>query len=84
MTIRATFSLPEKVYADLDYLSKRMKISRSALLSQLTSGPLSDLRSMVESVPENPTQGDVRRFRGTSKTLIADRISEFNQQQGGS
>ena len=67
-------SIPEGIVDDLDYISGRMSVTRSALLSNMLSSAASDLRRLLEGVPENPTPEDVLRCRGASAKLIDDRI----------
>lgn len=77
MTCRKiTISIPEDMVLDLDYISKRIKVSRSALLTQITQDPLHTLRELVSSVPENPTTEDIIRAKGRSIEIIGDRIDQ--------
>ena len=72
---KITFSLPEKLVEDLDYISKRIKVTRSALLSQLVEEPVGTLRELVASVPENPTEEDIIRAKGRSLSVIEERVN---------
>ena len=72
---RLTFTLPPDVVSDLDYISKRVSISRSSLLGNLIAEPAHDLRTLLESVPDNPTDEDIIRARGASDVLIKERLS---------
>jgi hypothetical protein len=74
---KLSFSLPETLVQDLDYISARIKVSRSALLSNLITEPASDLRGLLEGVPENPTDEDILRARGASTALIEKRLNNF-------
>lgn len=67
-------SIPDKIVTDLDYISGRMKITRSALLSYLLEQPSHDLRGLLEGLPENPSQEDILRSRGASAALINQRM----------
>lgn len=78
MTERLTLSLPDDVAEDLRYLSTRMSISRSALVSRLLADPLSDLRALTMQVPEQPDEETIRRLRGQSETIINQRLAELN------
>lgn len=71
-------SIPEAVVCDLDYISKRMGITRSALLSNLIAEPSKDLRCLMETLPNNPTPEDVLRSRGASVDLISKRLEEYS------
>lgn len=72
-------SLPEHLVGDLDYVSGRMSISRSALISNLLEGPVKDMRSLLEGLPENPTKADIIRSRGASVDLIQERMTSMKR-----
>lgn len=72
---KITLSVPNQLVDDLDYISGRIKISRSALLAQLLEEPLCDLRVLVESVPKNPSPDDIIRAKGRSIALIEERVT---------
>jgi len=80
--VRMSFTLPPQLRADLDYLSSRLGVTKSALVSELLTSPLHDLRSLVESVPDNPTQEDLIRARGTSNELITQRLQSYRKIEG--
>lgn len=80
---RASFSLPPDLIEDLNYLCRRLGITKSALVSQLMAVPLRDLRGMIEQVPENPTEQDALRFRGASRELIQKRIASAQRLAEG-
>lgn len=80
--VRMSFTVPPSLRADLDYLSARLGITKSALLSELVSTPLHDLRTLVESVPDNPSEADLVRARGLSNELITQRIQSFRRIEG--
>lgn len=74
---KITLSLPADMVENLDYVSKRINVSRSALLSQITEEPIKTLRALVSSVPENPTEEDIIRAKGRSISIIGDRIDQI-------
>jgi len=80
--VRMSFTVPPQVRADLDYLSSRLGVTKSALISELLATPLADLRSLVEMVPDNPSQDDLLRARGKSNELITDRLQSFRKLEG--
>jgi hypothetical protein len=80
--VRMSFTVPPETRANLDYLSTRLGVTKSALITELLGVPLADLRSLVEMVPENPTEDDVLRARGASNQLIASRLQSFRQIEG--
>lgn len=71
---KITFSVPPSFVDDLDYLAKRLKITRSAMLTSITSDVIHDLRELVASVPENPNQEELLHAKGRSRDLINSRI----------
>lgn len=81
---RVTISLPAGITEDLDYISSRLGISRSAFLAQLlTEADLGKLRSLLSTLPEAPTEGDARRFRGESRSFVKQRMEQLQSMQGG-
>lgn len=81
---RVSVSMPIQLADDLDYISRRLGVSRSGLVSQmLLAGDISSLRTLLDHIPENPTEGDLKRFRGDSKAYIEDQLSKLQQMQGG-
>lgn len=77
--VKPSFSVPAELLADLDYISRRIGVSRSALLTELLLDTLGNLRFILEDVPENPTEQDVLRFRGRSMGLIESRIVNLKE-----
>lgn len=73
-TARISLTLDAQTKDDIDYLSSRMGVTRSSLVSELLAEPAHDLRLLVESVPLNPTPEDVIRARGVSLELIRSRV----------
>lgn len=74
-------SIPEEIVDDLNYISGRMSITRSALLSNMLSVPAQDLRGLLENLPENPTVDDVLRSRGASAQIIDQRIQSVRDME---
>jgi hypothetical protein len=72
-------SLPPQLVEDLDYLSSRMGVTRSALIASLMAEPTHDLREMVEMIPENPTPADVLRLRGRSESIVNQRVESLRR-----
>lgn len=71
---RLTISLPTEQFNDLAYISQRMGISRSAVLSQMLGEGLAHARRLVACVPEGPDDYTVSRYRGDSKEIIRERL----------
>lgn len=74
---RLTFTVPPQIVDDLAYVSARVGVSRSALVSDLLLDPLHDLRGLLESVPSPAGNDDMLRLRGKSEELIEQRLSDL-------
>lgn len=81
---RVTISLPSDIADDLSYIASRLGISRSAFLAQLlTEANLGKIRALLSTIPDDPSDGDVKRFRGESRQFVEDRMSQLQSMQGG-
>jgi hypothetical protein len=80
--VRVSFTIPPQVRANLDHLSGRLGVSKSALITELLEAPLGDLRELMDLIPENPTPEDVLRARGKSNSLIAHRLRSLRATEG--
>lgn len=80
--VRVSFTVPPSIRDNLDYLSSRMGVTKSSMVSELLSGPLADLRGLMEQIPENPTDTDVIRARGRSNELIIQRLQSLRKIEG--
>lgn len=78
-TRRVTLSLRAELVDDLDYVSRRLNISRSALVSEVLADVLSPSVAMLKTIPEgmDPTEEDVKRFRGASVDLVRQRLENL-------
>ena len=72
-----SLSLPLEVVSDLNYIHRRMGISKSALVSSLLKGGLPSLRQVLESLPPEPDDKDMKRFRGQSAATILSEIQRL-------
>lgn len=76
-TFRCSFTLPRDLAVDIAWVAKRMGVSQSAMLAHILTEPISDIRSLLETIPDTEVQpGEARRFRGASADLVAKRIDE--------
>lgn len=80
--VRMSFTVPPSIRQNLDYLSSRMGITKSALVAELLTTPLSDLRDLMEMVPDNPSEADLLRASGKSNELIAARLRSLRSIEG--
>ena len=76
-TSKISVSLPPELVANLDYLSGRMGVSRSALITEFLSEAAAETRRLLELVPPSPTPADVLRMRGQSEEAIRARIDSL-------
>lgn len=76
-TRKISVSLPDGLVADLDYISDRMGVSRSAIIAEFMTEALAETRKLFELVPPNPTPADVVRMRGESATVIRQRLASL-------
>lgn len=74
---KVSLALAPAVVDDLDYVSGRLGVSRSALASDLLGEVAADMRKLLEQVPLSPTPANVVRFRGESAKLVEVRINEL-------
>ena len=79
--VKRTFSLPPEVHEHLGYVSRRIGVSRSALLVGLIAEPLADMAALFEDLGESPTEADVVRFRGKSRDLVEQRIEGLRRHE---
>ena len=75
--LKVALSLSPGVVTDLDYISGRLGISRSALVDNILTESLPVMRKLFEQVPYSPTPVDVVRARGESAVIVQDRINEL-------
>ena len=76
-TRKISVSLSGSLVDDLDYISARMGVSRSAIISEFMADALSEARRGFELVPPNPTPADVVRMRGESEEVIRQRLASL-------
>lgn len=74
---KVSLSLDANLVANLDYLSSRMSVSRSALVTQLLLDGVAHMRRLVEVIPPNPTPADLIRMRGESIEEVRARIESL-------
>jgi hypothetical protein len=74
---RVTFTIPPELADDFTYLAGRLGVSRSALLAAFACEPIRDLRTLLEEIPEKPSEAEALRFRGQSIDLIKSRLQNL-------
>lgn len=80
---KVSLSLDANLVANLDYLSSRMSVSRSALVTQLLLDGVAHMRRLVEVIPPNPTPADLVRMRGESIEEVRARIESLKSLENG-
>lgn len=71
---RTSFSLPPELIGDLDFVSKRIGISRSALVAGILKEACQPMVALIREIPEEPTASDAVRFRGESQRVVNERV----------
>lgn len=74
---KVSLSLDATLVSNLDYLSARLSVSRSALVTQLLLDGVAHMRRLVEVIPPNPTPADLVRMRGESVEEVRARIQQL-------
>jgi len=77
MLKKVTFSIPKGLHDDLKYISRRMGVSSSALITNMNVEPIHDMRQLLELLPENPSPEDIVRSRGASVAKVKERIANL-------
>lgn len=84
---KTSLSLSPSLVADLDYVSKRMGVSRSALVCNILAEPVSDMRSILDEIlagaDADMKSADPVRFRGKSADLVDERVEQFKALVAG-
>lgn len=79
-TSRITVSIPKATLDQLDFVARKLRCSRSALLSQILGESMPALRQIASCLPD-PGQtigeADARRFRGESAKLIGEEVGKL-------
>ena len=76
-TRKISVSLSAQLVDDLDYMSARMGVSRSAIIDNIMGEVLGETRRLFEMIPPNPTPADIVRMRGESVDVIRQRLASL-------
>jgi predicted transcriptional regulator len=71
---RTTFVLDRATHDQLDFISRRMKVSRSELVREVLAEPVALMAKWVESVPEHPTEASNESTREVVQQDLVDFI----------
>jgi hypothetical protein len=71
-----SYSLPAQVAVAIQRVATRLGVSQSALIVELIGQPVSDLETMLDQLPAEPSPDDVRRLRGASVALVKSRVAD--------
>jgi len=80
---KISVSIPSPLFDDLQYLSARLGVSRSALVTELLGEALPVVVGLLRMVPEGASPDDVRRFRGASVDIVRERVAEAQRLAAG-
>lgn len=72
---KIAMSLPPALVEDLDYLTGRLGVSRSALAAELLTDAVAEMRRVISLIPPNPTPLELLRMRGESEAFVRERIA---------
>lgn len=73
---KISVSISAPLVDDLQYLSARLGVSRSALITELLGEALPALASVLRMVPEGASPEEAKRLRGASVGVIRARLAE--------
>lgn len=76
-TRKISVSLADQLVDDLDFLSARMGVSRSAIISEVLAEPIAETRRLFELIPPNPSPAELVRMRGESAEVIRQRLASL-------
>lgn len=74
---KISLALDPSVVSDMAHISKRLGVSRSALVGYLLSESVPVMRQLLDQIPLSPTPADAVRFRGESIALVQERIADL-------
>ena len=74
---KISITVSPELVDDLNYLSARTGVSRSALISEMLAPAAAELRRLVERIPPDASPADARRFRGESVEVIRSTIDQL-------
>ena len=73
---RTTFVLDRVTHDQLEFISRRMKVSRSELVRDCLAEPIALMAKWVQSVPEVPTDAQVEKI---GETVQLDMVEFINR-----
>lgn len=76
-TRKLSVSLSADLVDDLDVLSTRMGVSRSAIISGVLAEPLHAARVLLDTIPGDHAPGDTVRMRGDSIEIVQARLASL-------
>ena len=76
---RTTFVLDRETHDQLDYISRRMNVSRSELVRDVLAEPVAMMARWVQATPDVPTPADAESLLGEIQLDIA----EFVERKAG-
>lgn len=80
---KVSLALNPQLVDDLDYLTARLGVSRSAFVSEILTQAAADVRRLLEVIPESPQPADAVRFRGDSVEVVKQRLASLQQVLDG-
>lgn len=80
---RATFVLDRATHDQLDYISRRMKVSRSELVRDVLAEPVAMMAKWVQATPEEPTPADAESIAAAMQLDLVEFVERKAVEIGG-
>jgi hypothetical protein len=85
--VRTTFVLDRSTHEDLDFLSRRMAVSRSTIVRDLLGPSVANVVQLVRSVPDRPTEADLNQLVLDGLDIVQgvalDAVADLRRVGGG-
>lgn len=81
---RLTVSLDAELVDEINFLHRRLGVSRSAMLNEFLREGLMAISACYRELPENVTERDLVRLRGRSLDVVRSRMAEAEAVLGDS
>ena len=78
-TKRVSLTIPESTLSDIDYISKTLQISRSAFISHILTGPVAQIRHVVEHAYPETGDSPLRRSTANTAALLQGELNNLQK-----
>lgn len=80
-TTRVAYTLPSDVVQSINEVSRRLGITRSALVAEALRTPLADFLDLLATVQENPDAAAVHRLIGEGAEVVRARLASVERMR---